>query len=507
MAKEFFKATTILDPIEFWGNWGIPQNDKLPEELPGMFQFQTNSHGKLVVCGNFKDIPLRMMDTYPVFWGTIFYSNKKVSIFDAFVSNIVLLPVQKNQPITLSFSEYWEGDVFFKNRDDVKFKEVSFGINNLEVWHNSNPYETSWPKRGTNIKTNYRRPSGLDLFEDENVTIKLGYNVEGPGMGYGQTVFSIKQSARIVITSKRGRLLPYYGKTHSFQYYINLIFCFFSLLIGKNTFIYDIRGTVKKTRRQKGKVIWGIHATRYWRRGIANAHLKELNFLDVSLPYYLIKTQLKKVIYQYNLYHSKIFRFVYELIEYQNRQHPIDHHLLPQLVFLFEGIIRDLYPKEVEAYHKEIILTDEYEEMKNSILAICNKQQQGWLKRQLPSYPKFREYYDVALREIGDLFPYMLEEYKKGRTLADDMFIYIQAERAKTAHATNGVDADSQLYINTIYWLHTFLVVAIWKGCGVDMSFLTEKRWPHHVHDDHMKEIFRALLPTMSNEIKKYNKR
>ena len=39
------------------------------------------------------------------------------------------------------------------------------------------------------------------------------------------------------------------------------------------------------------------------------------------------------------------------------------------------------------------------------------------------------------------------------------------------------------------------------------MSFLTEKRWPHHVHDDHMKEIFRALLPTMSNEIKKYNKR
>ena len=118
-------------------------------------------------------------------------------------------------------------------------------------------------------------------------------------MGYGQTVFSIKQSARIVITSKRGRLLPYYGKTHSFQYYINLIFCFFSLLIGKNTFIYDIRGTVKKTRRQKGKVIWGIHATRYWRRGIANAHLKELNFLDVSLPYYLIKTQLKKVIYQY----------------------------------------------------------------------------------------------------------------------------------------------------------------------------------------------------------------
>ena len=139
------------------------------------------------------------------------------------------------------------------------------------------------------------------------------HNVEGPGMGYGQTVFSIKQSARIVITSKRGRLLPYYGKTHSFQYYINLIFCFFSLLIGKNTFIYDIRGTVKKTRRQKGKVIWGIHATRYWRRGIANAHLKELNFLDVSLPYYLIKTQLKKVTAVPYIFEIVIFVLLFEL--------------------------------------------------------------------------------------------------------------------------------------------------------------------------------------------------
>lgn len=503
MAKEFFKATTILDPIEFWGNWGIPQNDKLPEELPGMFQFQTNSHGKLVVCGNFKDIPLRMMDTYPVLWGTIFYSNKKVSIFDAFVSNIVLLPVQKNQPITLSFSEYWEGDVFFKNRDDVKFKEVSFGINNLEMWHNPNPYKISWPKRLTNIKTNYRRPSSLDLFEDENVTIRLGYNVESSGMGYGQTVFSIKQSARIVITSKRGRLLPYYGKTHSFQYYINLIFCFFSLLIGKNTFIYDIRGTVKKTRRQRGKVIWGIHATRYWRRDIVASHLKDLNITNLIFPYWYVKDCLKDVICQYNTYHLKISHLVLEIVEYQNRHQPIDRHLLSQFIFLFEGIIRTLYKAEIKEYHEKKILTDEYEIMKKSVFELCDSKQKKWLNDHLPPYPKFREYYDVALKNTKDLFPYMFDENGGERfsSLADDMFKYLKNERAKVAHAAEKSESDMHLYVYTLCWMHLFLVFAILKECGICTEIFKNRLKNSLSVYDSTKEYISALLAEKASKI------
>ena len=268
MAEEFFKAKEILSPIEHWGHWGIPRDGKLSEELAGLLKFQTNSAGQLTVCGNFKDTPLQTMKSYPALWGKI-SDFKGISVFDAFVSRINPLDIQGNQPVTLAFSEYWDGNVWFSDREDVKFKSVSFGINNLEMWHNESNFESSCGKLLKNIELKYSRPANVDLFEDENVIISFVYNVAGPGWCYGQTIASIKQSARILIKSRKGRLLPFYGAENSFQYYIEMIFCFLSLLIGKNTFIYDIYGTLKPIKIKNGKIIsQEIYATRFWRQSI-----------------------------------------------------------------------------------------------------------------------------------------------------------------------------------------------------------------------------------------------
>ena len=501
MAKEFFKTKTILEPIEFWGSWSIPQQGNLPEELPGLLKFQTNSHGNLTVSGNLTKTPLHQMESYPVLWGRSFASGKAISIFDAFVRQAPIIPQHKHQPVTIGFSEYWEGDVLFKNREDVKFKSVSFGIHNIEMWHNVNPYGTSFSKGLKSIKINYKHPSNLDLFEDENVTIKLGYNVAGPRMGYGQTESSIKQSARIIITSKRGRKLTFYGETNSYQYNIDMIFCLLSLLIGKNTFIYDIRGTIKKARKTKEKIDFGLHATRFWRQDIVANHLKDFNISNITFPYWYVKDCLKDITCQYNTYHLKISRLVLEIIEYQNRHQPIDRHLLSQFIFLFEGIIRTLYKAEIKQYHSVKILNDEYEKMKNSILEKCQKEQKTWLNDKLPPYPRFREYYDVALKNAKDLFPYMFDENERFSLLADNMFKYLKAERIKVAHAAGESESDVLLYVYTLYWMHLFLTFSILKKCGINTEIFKSRLKNSHPVYNSTREYISVLLKDKASKI------
>ena len=504
MAEEFFKAKEILSPIERWGHWSIPQSGKPSEELSGLLKFKTNSSGQLIICGNFKDTPLQTMKSYPALWGRI-SDFKAISVFDAFVININPLDIKNDQPVTLAFSEYWEGNVLFSDRESVKFRSVAFGINNLEMWHNESNFDGSCGRHLKNIKLKYKRPNKLDLFEDENVKITLGYNVAGPGSCYGQTIASIKQSARILIKSRRGRLLPFYGADNSFQYYIEMIFCFFSSLIGKNTFMYDIYGTVRPINIKNGKIIRNeVYATKFWRQNIVENHLKELCFLDVALPYWQIKDCLKDAIRQYNIFHKKISRLVFELVRYQNYSNKIDHHILPQFVFVFEGLVRELYDTEVKAYHKEKILTDEYEIMRKSVLDRCDRKQRSWLNSTLPPYPKFREYYDVILENIGELFPYLLEK-KYGNdssALSDYMFKYLKKERTSLAHATKRTESDIHLYISALQWLHLVLTLAIWKKCGICAKVLQERLNNHHAVYNSIKETICSLLPEWMNHQK-----
>ena len=158
----------------------------------------------------------------------------------------------------------------------------------------------------------YKRPKNVELFEDKNVKILLSYNVSAPGWSYGQTTASIKQSARIVIKSKHGKLLNFYGDINSYQYYMDMIFDFLSLMIGKNTFIYDINGIRKNVKIKNGKVVaFGESATRYFRHNIEDSHLNAINILDIALPYCQVKECLQDAIMQYNSYHTKISRLVF----------------------------------------------------------------------------------------------------------------------------------------------------------------------------------------------------
>ena len=499
MAKEFFKNKTILEPIEFWGNWCIPQKGVFKEELTGNVDFQTNTHGNLVLNGNFQDTPLQYWKDYPVLWGT--NSHLKISIFDIFVRSMPLIASQKNAPVTVGFSEYWEGDVYFEKREDVKFRSISFGINNLEMWHNPHNYGGTYSKRTKKIHLTLKRVPNVELFEDENVKIFLGYNVSGPNLCYGQTISSIRQSARIVIKSKRGKKLPFYGNTpSSYQYYIEMIFSFLSLMIGKNTFIYDIVGTVKSTKKYKGNISWGIHATRYWRQSITEKHLKELSITEISLPYIHVKDCLKDIILQYSNYHHKISCFVWDLVEYQNRHQAINHHLLPLLMFLFEGIVRELYPTELKKCTEDKIFTEEYENIKKIIFDKCNRNEQKWLNKQLTPRPKLRDCYDVALAAAEDLFDYLKIKTPTHdapeKTLIDDMFSYLRKERNRTAHALNIVAFDRPIYVYAIMWLHLLYTIIIWKKCGVSVSVMKET-FKHHTSYNKLKSIIPVMLLEM----------
>jgi len=466
--------------------------------------FQSNSRGSLELLTNFPKSPLKWTDSVPTLWGEC--GKNKISIFNPFVTNIQMGLSQTNTSVKMAFSEYWEGGIHFKNREDVKFRNVSFGINNLELWHDVKSYDISFSRIKKETKLSFQHPKEIELFEDDLVKIFLGYNVYGPTQELGQTEISIKQSSRIIIKTKRGRLLPFYGECKSFQYYMKMIYCFLGLMIGENVFIYDINGVVKKAQKRNGKIIrQSISAKRYWRQQITEKHLKKLSYLDIPLPFLFIEEILKSSISEFNKFYPKIARFVLELIDYQNRHHPIDHHLLSQFVFLLEGLIPALYPDETQKCHQKYLLENKYEKNKQEVLDKLDGKLKRWAQNAFTVYPRFRDYYTVAINISEDVFPYMRQKGPKGdrkTTFFDDMFEYLRAERNKVAHSANGIEANVQLYFHVIRWMHLLMITLIWKRCGIGGQVLTERFWYRHPNYGHSKYVISSLLPETADKIR-----
>ena len=250
MAKEFFKEKEVLNSVEDMGYWWVPCKRKKAEEIhkyPGVFKFNNNDKHHIHLLEDGKAPKISPMTTYPVLWGEN-TKHRGITIFDSFVQSTTILSSGAVTETIISFSDFWFGDVLFKNKDEVKFKSLSFGINNLELWHNQDNFQRRMTNGMKTVRVSMKKPQKIDIFEDNNVKIYLGYNVQGPSSEHGQKSVSINQSARIVIKSKKG-LFQYYGERDSYEYYINMIYSFFALMIGKNSFIYDCHGKIKYIRK------------------------------------------------------------------------------------------------------------------------------------------------------------------------------------------------------------------------------------------------------------------
>ena len=139
--------------------------------------------------------------------------------------------------------------------------------------------------------------------------------------------------------------------------------------------------------------------------------------------------------------------------------------------------------------------------MKNSILEKCQKEQKTWLNDKLPPYPRFREYYDVALKNAKDLFPYMFDENERFSLLADNMFKYLKAERIKVAHAAGESESDVLLYVYTLYWMHLFLTFSILKKCGINTEIFKSRLKNSHPVYNSTREYISVLLKDKASKI------
>ena len=482
-------AEQAFESIEHRGEWWLPEHYD-QKCFGNIYIIPKENQQKLILLGSFEDNTIQnafqMGGKYPVIHGRI-SSGDNITIFDAICT---AKKTSFNTPdlceTTISFSEMWIGPELFSNQEELKFENFIFSINNLELWHNQNNFE--YNPEDKIIK--YNPPEKLILFEDNLVSISLGYRYS---THLGVSVTSFEQATRIFVQAKQEKI-PFYGKTQSCLFYIDLIYSLFSIFIGENPFIYSCIGVAQNGEINNGHIQQPkIAYTRYWRRSLPKEMPKKNTFLDIHFPYNLLNKQLQLIISCYAEKYKSIERLgslVFKLIANQQiRQY--DDSSLPEMFYIFEGIMETLYKSEVTEQHNRLVNIDEFEKKRSKILSICPEELKTWLNNQLPSYPMSNDRIAAAFITSSVIFSFISEEQY------NQIFKYIRKARNLYSHGSKSKIENWELYIPITMWLRQLITSLILNKCNCEINVI-KKCYENNHYYNNLKLTLPALLSSLN---------
>ncbi len=483
-------AEQAFELVEYLGEWWLP-NLYGKKCFGNIYINPKENQQKLILLGSFEDNTIQntfqMGDKYPVIHGRI-SNGENITIFDAIC---VAKKTSFNTPdlfeTTISFSEMWIGPELFLNQEELKFENFIFSINNLELWYNQNNFEYNIEEKI--IK--YNPPPKLILFEDNLVSISLGYRYSTQ---FGVFATSFEQAARIFIQAKQGKI-PFYGETQSCIFYTDLIYSLFSIFIGESPFIYSCIGVVQNETINNGHIQQPKKAyTRYWRRSLPKKNTKKITFLDIHFPYNYLNEQLQTIISCYAEKYISIDNLgnlVFKLIEKQQiRQY--DNSSLPEMYYIFEGVMEILYKSEVTKQHKRLVNIDEFENKRKIILSICPDELKSWLNNQLPSYPMSKDRIAAAFITSSEIFDFISEQQY------NQIFKYIKKARNLYSHGSKVKIENWELYIPITMWLSQLIISLILKKCNCNINII-KKCYENNHYYNNIRLTLPALLSALIN--------
>ena len=473
MDTKFLNANQENDEYRFEGYWFIPSGDKCHSKVPGALVFKTEDECTLYLLRAFDGT--MGFTSYPVIHGEI-NNGSYVTVFDAVSSGIYGTPGRwqmKCEACDVWCSE--EG--LFNRKEDVKFKEFSFGINRLRNWDERNGFApTEFRRKGNGENTaaiKYRKPHNILLYEDRYVKIELTHFFKGSGSSIIQTEAYIRDYPRIVIFSKNGAL-DYYGEKRSIDYYYRMISTFMLLFIGEKTFAYDMRGmNPHKYHEKKGRdLTYWLITKHHLRRSICNSSLKEDDSTLVDFPLSYLKDYLPDLCKRYRVKFDRVSTQIYEMQRFILLKDGLDLESMLGLVFACDGIATNLFAKESEAVLNKCKLQTQMRDdqvLKDKAFALCanDKEVCDWLTRMTG----FVRGPSLAMSLRG-----ALESIRKTTKSLNDPVIrkniidYIKEVRQAGAHSlsneANHIQADPQLLVYmTIYMFYILRILLLYK-CG-----------------------------------------
>ena len=428
---------TLADELkeqEYLGYWWLPvKDDQQQDNRAGVLHFKPNNRAELHLLGSFEDVPIAFnhpLLRYPVIQGAA-HGRKRITLFDCatYNNNIDAFESSGLADVRITFVEGWVGQETYSAKDEIQFLNLMAGMHGLAAWHNVKAFASKDDWVNKRIELHYDCPAPLELFKDEQVEISLIYSWQGATQQLAQCEGTISHDPRILIKSLNGKL-PYYGECNSYHFYLNRIRSVLGLMVGRGCPLYDCSGLVQKCELHKGDgMVPEIALYHLWRRDIDDS--RPISPLEVWIPYADVKQHLKMMVAKF-MGMDEFSAGLAGHIVYLNasRRTNFTQGVLPELVYMFEGLHRELYCSTRQTLHDR--------------------------------------FNDEFLRVSG-AFPFLDADTK------DKLIKYVTARRHKYSHANpDSYHENFSLYIHTTNWMRMFLTAMVLEYCGMpDSSIYT----------------------------------
>lgn len=461
-------TTTIIHPydeLKSWvgkGEWWIATKEGA-KHLPGDVTISTINGSELELIGALSE----ELMPYAVVRGCV-NPAKHVLLINGHARSInrsfgagVLTQISQYH-----FLEAWIGEVGFDSSDDICFDAYSFGITNLDVWRNIRSFQTSNVKFGEPIVTTYTPPKPLLLYKDDVVKIELIYQYQTSNVGLVQNSMTIEHLPRICISSLGGRL-PYYGETRSFHYYEHRMATFLGLLIGSNAVEYGRCGfRHRMVKLEEGKFIEVSDEVVYYsQREFPEKVLKQLDDRNIFVPFGRIENELVNVIANFFKATNEVVKIASRIISFRSLRTAMPYDGVPELVFMFEGLARNLYVKDVRIQRSHMPGYLEHQANSNRIKEVlaCDKALCEWAMARLKfKAPDIALLFETARGKLCSAMP----NINDGRVF-QEVVEWFRARRDGFAHTESKIETHAAFSVPAYHWMEAFLMSMILISCGV----------------------------------------
>ena len=450
-----------LKEKEFLGYWWLPVKDGAPQDnRAGVLHFKPDKRANIHLLGAFeRDVQFlwrHPFKKYPVIQGAA-HDLKRFSLFDCVTTN---QNFNSSEPaelaaVQIEFIEGWVGQETYSTKDEIRFLNLMAGMLGLSAWHNVKAFESQsdWNNKHTELQ--YDCPEAVELFKDELVEIKLVYSWRPASQQLAQCEGKISHDPRILIKSLNGKL-PYYGESKSYHFYLNRIRSVLGLMVGRGCPLYDCSGLVQKCELHKEDGMVPEIALRHlWRRDIEDD--KPMSPFDVWFPYEHVAQSLKTVVAGFMGMDEFPAGLAGHLV-YMNasRRTTFTQSVLPELVYIFEGLHKQLYCE-----------------------GLCQKE-----KEKIPLANRFTDEFS----RVSNVFPFL------DATMKDRLIKYVKNRRVAFSHANPDSFQDNiPLYINVTIWMRMFLTAMILEYCGMPVDVLYAALSKNHEYANVAKNIPQLL--------------
>lgn len=450
---------TLADELkeqEYLGYWWLPVKDGQQQiKRAGVIHFAPNSRAELDLLGAFEEGSFTLehpLLKYPVIQGAA-HDLKRITLFDCvtYKSNFNFFEPAELADVRVAFIEGWVGRETYSAKDEIRFLNLMAGMYGLAAWHNAKAFASRNDLANKHTELRYDCPESVELFKDELVEINLVYSWQPASQQLAQCEGKISHEPRIFIKSLNGKL-PYYGEQGSYDFYLGRIRTVLGLMIGLGCPLYDCTGQVQKCEPCKeGGVIPEIVLSHLWRRDIEAP--QPISPFDVWFPYEYVAQSLKTVVAGF-MGMNKFPAGLAGHLVYMNasRQVTFTQSVLPELVYMFEGLHKQLYCGGLSQNQKE----------------------------HMPVANRFEDEFS----RIGNVFPFLDVDTKA------KLIKYCTVRRHKYSHANPDSFQDNiPLYINVIIWMRMYLTAMVLKYCGLPVNALYAAISKNHEYANVAKNI------------------